>query len=63
MVNKMIDIINKIYEDHKDIKYAWRDKNGEIHNHISEGYVQKFRMQEPEEILESNCGNCWETVE
>lgn len=63
MVNKMIDIINKIYEDHKDIKYAWRDKNGEIHNHISEGYVQKFRMQEPEEVLENNCGNCWETVE
>lgn len=59
----MIDIINNIYEEHKDIKYAWRDKNGGIHDHLNDGYVCNFRMQTPEEILETKCGNCWETVE
>ena len=59
----MLKKIQKIYEDNKDIKYSWMDKNGDIHEHISDGYIRKFRMQTPEEILKSKIGNCWETVE
>ena len=59
----MLKKIQKIYEDNKDIKYSWVDKNGDIHEHISDGYIRKFRMQTPEEILKSKIGNCWETVE
>lgn len=59
----MLKKIQKIYEDNKDIKYSWMDKNGDIHEHISDGYIRKFRMQTPEEILKSRIGNCWETVE
>lgn len=59
----MIDKIYEIYENNKDIKYAWRDKYGTIHKHISDGYIRKFVMQSPDEILKSRVGNCWETTE
>lgn len=63
MVNNMLEKIYKIYENTKDIKYSWIDKNGDIHEHISDGYIKKFMMQTPEEIQKSKIGNCWETVE
>lgn len=59
----MINKIYEIYENNKDIKYAWRDKNGDIHDHISDGYIKNFMMQSPEDIQKSKIGNCWETVE
>ena len=59
----MINDIYKIYEDNKNIKYGWKDKDGTIHSHINEGYVKKFKFQSTDELLKSQYGNCWETVE
>ena len=59
----MENIIYKIYENNKNIEYGWKDKKGNIHSHINEGYVKNFKFQTPEELLKSQCGNCWETVE
>mgnify|MGYP003542588383 CR=1 FL=1 len=59
----MEETIYKIYEDNKNIEYGWKDKKGKVHSHINEGYVRHFNFQTTDELLKSQCGNCWETVE
>ncbi len=57
------DIIKEIYDKYKDIKYGWYDKNGELHDHIYEGFLAKFKMQTTEELKQRRIGMCWEMVE
>ena len=59
----MTKIIEELYNKYKNIEYGWKDKKGNIHSHINEGYVKNFSLQTPEELSKSNTGNCWETVE
>ena len=55
--------MHEIYEKNKNIEYGWKDKNGIIHSHINEGFVKNFNFQTTDELLKSEAGNCWETVE
>ena len=59
----MVSIIEELYKKYENIEYGWKDKKGKIHSHINEWYVKNFSLQTPEELIKSNTGNCWETVE
>ncbi len=53
----------EIFEKFKDIKYGYFDKDGKQFNHISDGFLKKFRLQSVEHIEQTMIAVCWETVE
>lgn len=63
MVKIMLEEAKKIFDELSDIKYGWYDKNKVLHEHIYEGYLEKYKMQTNEELEKNRIGVCWETVE
>ena len=43
--------IKKFYEDIKDIKYGWHEKNGLLHEKLTEGnFAKDYKMQKIKNI-------------
>lgn len=56
--------IKKFYQDLKDIRYGWHDRNNTLHKHLSDGNFKKeYKMQKISKIKESNHAICWEMCE
>ena len=46
-----------------NIKYGWVDKDHNIHIDDYDTFSDDYRLQSPEEVLESKVGVCWDQVE
>lgn len=56
--------IYTFYEEIKDIKYGWHDKNGIVHKCLSDGdFKRNYRMQEISDIKNIEYAICWEMCE
>ena len=56
--------IKKFYESIKDIKYGWHEKNGILHEKLTEGnFAKDYKMQKTNNIEKSNHAICWEMCE
>ena len=56
--------IKKFYNEIKDIKYGWHDKDGKLYKKLTTGnFIKDFRMQKLKDIKKSNYAICWELCE
>ncbi len=56
--------IKKFYNDIKDIKYGWHDKDGKVHTNLKEGnFVKDYRRQKTKDIINNKYAICWELCE
>ena len=46
-----------------NIKYGYVDKDGNIHIRVDDHFSNDYRLQSPEEVLNSRVGVCWDQVE
>lgn len=59
----MKDTLQELYNKYKDIEYGWYDGNNQLHLHVVDGFLAKFKMQTIEHIKETKNAICWEVVE
>lgn len=57
-----MDFIKEIDVKMSPIQYGWVDKNGVKHTDMTH-YAEKYMLQMPDQLLESQLGVCWDQVE
>lgn len=61
-MEEMIDLFKKIDGVMAPIEYGWVDTRGRRHKRLN-GFGKRYRLQMPDELLESELGVCWDQVE
>lgn len=56
-------MVNTIMKQLKDIDYGWIDRYGKIHPEVDDDFFAGYKLQTPEETLETKVGVCWDQVE
>ena len=57
-----MDFIKEIDVKMSPIQYGWVDKNGVKHTDMTH-FAEKYMLQMPDQLLESQLGVCWDQVE
>lgn len=57
-----MDFIKEVDEKMSPIQYGWVDSDGVKHTDMAH-YAERYMLQMPDELLESQLGVCWDQVE
>ena len=59
-----LSIVEKFYNEIKDVEYGWYDKQGILHVNIKdENFGKRYKMQKTKDIMKHNHAICWEMCE
>lgn len=56
-------MVQEIMRQMNQIKYGWKDKNGNIHYDVNDTFSDNYVLETPDEVLNNKVGVCWDQVE
>lgn len=59
----VLDVANIIQSKMQNIDYGWIDKRGIKHSDVGSEFSDGYFLRNPEQIIKSNIGICWDQVE